>query len=100
MLPLGPARFAVNQVPAVPSAVLAVAPREMAIDWLRGGLSVLSRTGTDLIDVSFVSPDPKMAQRIVNSTVENFRRFNIETATSKSRAGSCWRPSSNRRTAR
>ena len=85
ILPLGPVRFAVNSKPTIERAVLAIAPREVMIDWLTGSLGVLPREGTDLIDVSFISSDPRLAQQVVNHTVESFQTLNIQAAKEKSR---------------
>jgi uncharacterized protein involved in exopolysaccharide biosynthesis len=83
-LDLGPVRFAVTGVPDVSSASLYVIPREMAIDNLYSKISVLSRPETDIMDVAYVAPNPRTAQRIVNTTVLAFRELNILTAKEKS----------------
>jgi succinoglycan biosynthesis transport protein ExoP len=85
VLPLGPVRFAVNARPALPSAVLGIASREAMIDWLAATIVVNPRLETDLIDVSFVSNDPRLAQQTVNRTVQIFQSLNIQWATEKSR---------------
>jgi succinoglycan biosynthesis transport protein ExoP len=85
VLALGPVRFALNARPALPSAVLGIASREAMIDWLAGTMAVNPRLGTDLIDVSFVSSDPRLAQQTVNRTVQIFQSLNIQWATEKSR---------------
>jgi succinoglycan biosynthesis transport protein ExoP len=83
-LDLGPVRFAVTAVPDVSSASLYVIPRAMAIDNLLSKVSVLSRPETDIMDVAYVAPNPKTAQRVVNTTVLAFRELNILTAKQKS----------------
>jgi polysaccharide biosynthesis transport protein len=83
-LNLGAVRFAVTGVPDVSSASLYVIPREMAIDNLLSKVSVLSRPETDIMDVAYVAPNPKTAQRVVNTTVLAFRELNILTAKQKS----------------
>jgi polysaccharide biosynthesis transport protein len=85
VLPLGPVRFAVTGKPEVPLAVLGVVSRESMIDWLLGTLLVTPRPETDLIDVSFVSSNPRQAQQIVNQTVQSFQRLDIQSAKEKSR---------------
>jgi succinoglycan biosynthesis transport protein ExoP len=85
VLALGPVRFAVNGRPAIPGAILGIASREAMIDWLSSLLVVNPRLETDLIDVSFVSTDPLLAQQIVNRTVQIFQSLNIQWATEKSR---------------
>ncbi|HYF38537.1 MAG TPA: P-loop NTPase [Gemmatimonadales bacterium] len=81
---LGLVRFTVPSVPDVPSANLYVIPREVAIDNLLAGVSVLSRPETDILDVVYISSSPRAAQRIVNTTVLAFRELNILTAKQKS----------------
>ncbi len=85
VLPLGAVRFAVNAKPDIDRAVLGVTAREVMLDWLMGGISVTTREGTDLIDVTFASSDPRLAQQVVNRTVESFQRLNIQAAKEKSR---------------
>ena len=81
---LGGVRFAVPSVPDVPSATLAVVPREMAIDNLLSGIFVNQRLGTDIVDVKYLSASPRRAQQVVNTTVLSFQRLNILTAKQKS----------------
>jgi polysaccharide biosynthesis transport protein len=85
VLPLGPVRFAVNGKPPVTTAVLGIVSRESMIDWLLGTMVVAARPETDLIDVGFVSTDPRQAQQIVNLTVQTFQTLNIQGAKEKSR---------------
>jgi succinoglycan biosynthesis transport protein ExoP len=85
VLPLGPVRFAVSARPALPRAVLGVVSREVMIDWLGGTVTVNPRPETDLINVSFASSDPRLAQQIVNHTVQTFQTLNIQAAKEKSR---------------
>jgi succinoglycan biosynthesis transport protein ExoP len=86
VLALGPVRFAVNGRPAdLPLAVLGVVSREAMIDWLLSTMLVTPRPETDLIDVAFVSPDPRQAQQIVNRTVQSFQTLDIQAAKEKSR---------------
>ena len=77
-------RFAVSKAPDVPSASLYVLPREMAIDRLLTDVAVVHRNETDIMDVTYLSPNPRMAQRVVNSTVSSFRELNILAAKQKS----------------
>ncbi|MGH7527550.1 MAG: P-loop NTPase [Gemmatimonadales bacterium] len=85
VLPLGPVRFAVDARPEIARAVLGIAPREVVIDNLLETVSVVPRPETDLIDVGFASEDPRLAQQIVNRTVEIFQTLNIQAAKEKSR---------------
>jgi capsular exopolysaccharide synthesis family protein len=84
VLDLGVARFAITGVPDVPSAQLAIIPRQMAADKLTSGVLVAPRAGTDVIDVTFLSSSPKMAQRVVNTTVNVFKHLSILSAKEKS----------------
>jgi tyrosine-protein kinase Etk/Wzc len=83
-LDLGPIRFRVPSVPEVASANLYVIPREMAIDNLAGHISVLHRAETDIMDISYTAPNPRIAQRVVNTTVLSFQHLNILNAKQKS----------------
>jgi succinoglycan biosynthesis transport protein ExoP len=84
ILDLGPLRFAVTAPADVPSASLQVIPREMAIDNLQSAIKVLHRPETDIMDVVYLSNNPRHAQRVVNTTVLAFRELNILTAKQKS----------------
>ncbi len=83
-LNLGPIRFSVRSKPEVASALLYTIPREMAIDRLLAGILVLQRPTTDIIDVRYLSSNPRTAQRVVNTTVLAFQRLNILSAKQKS----------------
>ena len=83
-LNLGPVRFSVISRPAVASANLHVIPREQAIDRLMSAVVVTHRPLTDIIDVRYVSGNPRTAQRVVNTTIAAFQRLNILSAKQKS----------------
>jgi Mrp family chromosome partitioning ATPase/uncharacterized protein involved in exopolysaccharide biosynthesis len=83
-LDLGIARFSVTAAPDVAEAMLYVISRQRAIDNLIGGVLVTPRTGTDVIDIVYLSPHPRMAQRVVNTTVAVFKQLNILTYKQKS----------------
>ncbi|MFL5404174.1 MAG: polysaccharide biosynthesis tyrosine autokinase [Gemmatimonadales bacterium] len=84
MLDLGTIRFSVPAVPDIASAELYAIPREMAIDRLLAGVSVLHRAETDIMDVIYISPNPRISQKVVNSTVNAFRHLNTLSAKEKS----------------
>ncbi len=84
VLDLGTARFAVTSVPEVPSATLQVIPHQMAADKLMNVLTVVPRVGTDVIDVTYMSSNPRLAQRVVNTTVTVFKQLSILNAKEKS----------------
>jgi succinoglycan biosynthesis transport protein ExoP len=83
-LDLGKVRFSVPVAPDVPEAILRVIPRQMAIDQLITGVLVTPRTGTDVIDIVYYASDPRLAQRVVNTTVSVFKELSILTAKQKS----------------
>jgi Mrp family chromosome partitioning ATPase/uncharacterized protein involved in exopolysaccharide biosynthesis len=83
-LDFGTVRFVVTSAPDVPSASLYVLPREVAIDRLLADVSVIHRDETDIMDVAYLAPSPRMAQRVVNSTVLTFQELNILSAKQKS----------------
>jgi succinoglycan biosynthesis transport protein ExoP len=84
-LDLGTVRFSVPAVPEVPNASLYVIPREMAVDNLLASIVVNQRNATDIIDVLYLSSNPRTAQRVVNTTVLAFQELNILTAKQKSK---------------
>ncbi len=82
---LGVVQFVARSRPAVETVLLGIRSREAAIDALVVGLQVSRREGTDVIDVGFVAEDPRTAQRVVNSAVQAFQTFNVESARARSR---------------
>jgi capsular exopolysaccharide synthesis family protein len=84
VLDLGIVRFAVPSAPEISSASLFIIPREKAVDRLAAQIRVFVRPSTDVIDVSYESPDPNTAQRLVNTTVLAFQNLNIIGAKERS----------------
>ena len=84
LISLGAVQFSVTSYPDVAEAMLSVIPREMAIDNLRNNVVVAPRSGTDVIDVLYVSNTPRLAQQVVNNTVKSFQELNIQSAREKS----------------
>jgi len=84
VLDLGKVRFAVPSVPEVSSATLFTVPRQMAEDRLLTGILIVPRAGTDVIDVNYMSSNPTLAQRVVNTTVTVFKQLSILNAKEKS----------------
>lgn len=82
---LGDVRFAVLDRPATDEGTVSVLPREAAISRLIAHLRVKRRLGTDIVDVSYSAPDPYLAQRVVNRTVEIFQTASAEAAQGQSR---------------
>jgi succinoglycan biosynthesis transport protein ExoP len=83
-LDLGTVRFSVRAIPDLSAASLYVIPREMAVDKLLADIQVDQRTGTDILDVRYLSTNPPTAQRVVNTTVLAFQHLNILSAKQKS----------------
>ena len=81
---LGVVKFSVTSRPDVASASLYVIPRDMAIDRLLADVAVVQRLGTDIIDVQYVSRNPRVSQRVVNTTILAFQQLNILSAKQKS----------------
>jgi len=75
----------VSSRPKFQSAVFHVIPRDDAIDWLLGGFRGIARPKTDIIDLSFVSLDPRTSQRVVNAMVLAFQVRNATSAQQASR---------------
>jgi polysaccharide biosynthesis transport protein len=82
---LGVVQFTVTARPTVETATLGINSRESAIDQLVGGLGATRREETDVIDVSYVSEDPRVAQRIVNTSVQAFQSLSVQWARERSR---------------
>jgi succinoglycan biosynthesis transport protein ExoP len=84
-LQVGPVRLTVPAIPPVGFAVLALEPRDVAIDQALRKLKVAARPGTDVIDVKFVDPDPALAQQFANQLVRLFQAANGHSAQEQAR---------------
>ena len=82
---LGIVQFVVPARPGVQTATLGIQPREQVIDWLTSSLITSRRDETDVIDVAFVTEDPRSAQKIVNTTVQAFQNLSVQWARERSR---------------
>lgn len=76
----GGARFTVPKAPAVAGAVLAVIPRDLAIDRLLTQLAVVPLTGTDALEVRYLDTDPRLAQAVTNQVVRTFHASTIDSS--------------------
>jgi Mrp family chromosome partitioning ATPase/uncharacterized protein involved in exopolysaccharide biosynthesis len=76
----GAARFTVPKAPAVAGALLAVIPRDLAIDRLLTGLAVVPLTGTDALEVRYLDTDPRLAQAVTNQVVRTFHASTIDSS--------------------
>jgi capsular exopolysaccharide synthesis family protein len=82
---LGDVRFTVLDGPDTGEGEVSVLRREAAISRLIAHLRVKRRLGTDIVDVSYAAPDPYLAQRVVNRTVDIFQTASAEAAQGQSR---------------
>ena len=81
----GGVEFSLAERPEIDELVVAVLPRELAIDRVLSNLQVARREGTDVIDVSYLSPNPYLAQSLANAVVVTFQAQGVEAAREQSR---------------
>ncbi len=77
--------FSLAERPEITELIVAVLPRELAIDRVLANLQVVRREGTDVVDVSYLSPNPYIAQSIANALVITFQAQGVEAAREQSR---------------
>ena len=77
--------FSLAERPEISEIIVAVLPRELAIDRVLGNLEVARREGTDVIDVSYRSPNPYIAQSLANAVVVTFQAQGVMAAREQSR---------------
>jgi capsular exopolysaccharide synthesis family protein len=77
---VGGVRMTVTRRPEVDSAGLWISSRDGAIDHLDRSLRAWPREGTGVVDIEYVSVDPRTAQAVVNQAAEKFREFSMETS--------------------
>ena len=77
--------FSLAERPEITELIVAVLPRELAIDRVLANLQVVRREGTDVVDVSYLSPNPYIAQAIANALVITFQAQGVEAAREQSR---------------
>jgi tyrosine-protein kinase Etk/Wzc len=82
---IGSVRFTIPASPGIESAVLQVKSRQAATDALRRQLNVLTRPNTDVVDVAYEHPSPRVAQRVVNTAVLAFQSSSIVSAQDNAR---------------
>jgi tyrosine-protein kinase Etk/Wzc len=70
--------------PGVDQAVWRIISREAAVDRLMDRLRVSPRPETNIVDVSFVHPDPVRAQFVANTLVTQYQRFEAQFAQDRS----------------
>lgn len=74
------ATFVVRERPAEERAVLRVVPRDVAIDFLAGGVTTETNPSTGGILVTFTTTERRIAPRIVNAIVEEYQKVNAQMA--------------------
>ena len=77
---LNGATFTIPSRPARNEAVLRVVLRDVAIDYLAGGLTTEPNTATGGVQVTFTSTERKIGPRAVNAVVEEYQKVNAEMA--------------------
>jgi polysaccharide biosynthesis transport protein len=82
---LGPVSLSVPARPPVGFALLAVEPRDVAIDNALLRLKVTPRPGTDVIDVRYQDSDPARAQEFANQLVRLYQTSNGQSAQDQAR---------------
>ncbi|MGH7515378.1 MAG: hypothetical protein ACREOQ_20940, partial [Gemmatimonadales bacterium] len=76
----GGAMFIVPKAPDVAGAVLAIDPRDVAIDRVLLQLSVVPLINTDALNVRYIDSDPRRAMDITNGVVRNFYASTINSS--------------------
>ena len=77
--------FSLGEQPDITEIIVAVLPRELAIDRVLSNLQVARRQGTDVVDVSYLSLNPYIAQSLANAVVVTFQAQGVEAAREQSR---------------
>ncbi|HEX6534562.1 MAG TPA: Wzz/FepE/Etk N-terminal domain-containing protein, partial [Gemmatimonadaceae bacterium] len=77
--------FSIAEQPARSEARVIVVPREAAVNHFLDDLDARARKNTDVIDVSYKTTDPVIAQEVVNTAVTAFQEINAATAQQESR---------------
>lgn len=78
-------RFAIRARPDAETGMLISTGRMLAAMTLVANLEIRPRQGTDVVDVSYVSSDPRHAQVVVNRVVDVYQTSNAEDAQRLSR---------------
>jgi tyrosine-protein kinase Etk/Wzc len=78
-------QFTMHGRPTAGEAIWSVTPRQAAVDRLLADLRVSPRNETNVVDVSYSHRDPAVAQRVTNTLVLAFQRFEAQFAQERSR---------------
>ena len=82
---VGGIEFSIAEQPETDELIVTVLARERAIDRVLANLQVVRREGTDVVDVSYVSPNPWIAQSVANALVITFEEQGVQAAREQSR---------------
>lgn len=77
--------FAISERPSSSSGTLKVLQRVDAVVSLARSIQAKPREETNVIDVSYNSTNPELAQAIINNLVQTFKQFSIEDAAQEAR---------------
>ena len=72
-------RFVVERRPPLEKTELTIVPRDVAIDYVRAGLSPRVREGTSAIDVSYSSTRRQLAIDVVNRIIAEYKALSTST---------------------
>jgi Mrp family chromosome partitioning ATPase/uncharacterized protein involved in exopolysaccharide biosynthesis len=78
-------QFTLAKVPDVGGALLAIVPRNIAIDRVLAQLAVVPVTGTDALEVRYIDSDPKLAEDVTNQVVHTFYASTINQSQEEAR---------------
>jgi capsular exopolysaccharide synthesis family protein len=81
---IGGVTFTMAHSPGFSSATLGVLERDQAVDQVIGGLVVKPRDMTSVIDISYTSFDPYVAQDVASQVASVFKAQNAESARQES----------------
>ncbi len=74
------ATFTLPRSPGFAAADLVVVPRDVAVNQVLGGLEAKPRDMTSVIDISYTSSDPYVAQNVASEVAKVFKAENAESA--------------------
>jgi len=77
--------FAIVAPPTVENGMLYILSRDAVVDGLTRRLSVRPRENTDVIDITFMAPDPLRAQDVANRVAQVFQTGNAHAAQQEAR---------------
>lgn len=72
--------FVIRERPADNDGLLRIVARDIAIDYLSGGLSTVPNSSTGGVEVTFTGTERRIAPQVVNAVVEEYQKVNAEMA--------------------